>query len=62
MLMNALLLPSCSNSGCVLDLEEIQLDLLMLVVDIFHDLLYFMEAIVRGRRGGFFLLSGFVRS
>lgn len=54
--LRALPVPGCGKGSVVLDLGEVELDLLVFVVDVLHDLLYFMQAIVRDRRMRSFLL------
>lgn len=60
--VSALPIPCSGESGGVLDLGEVELDFFVLVVDILHDRLYFMQAIVRGRRGRSLLSSDVPRS
>lgn len=60
--LRALPVPGCGKSCAVLDLGEVELDLLVFVVDVLHDLLYFMQAIVRDRRKRSLLLPDVLRT
>lgn len=60
--LGALPVPGCGEGSVVLDLGEVELDLLVLVVDVLHDLLYFMQAIVRDRRNRSLLLPELPRT